>query len=139
MSIALHGNLRDFGIAEVFQLVGQQRKTGTLVVGEGSDAVFLSFDEGRVVNGGVVDSGGEGGSLGRQLVVSRGERCRQSNRDEQQREEGYGFRSVREIPFAHASVTCLRVDDAIHASSRADRSDNPTPAARWDLLRQTRA
>lgn len=70
MSVALHGNLRDFGIAEVFQLIGQQRKTGTLVVGEGGDAVFLAFDEGRVVLGGAVDSTTEGGSLGRQLVRS---------------------------------------------------------------------
>ncbi|HKK52381.1 MAG TPA: DUF4388 domain-containing protein, partial [Myxococcota bacterium] len=42
-SVALHGNLRDFGIAEVFQLIGQQRKTGTLeVVGE-EGAIFLAF------------------------------------------------------------------------------------------------
>ena len=52
MSIALHGNLRDFGIAEVFQLIGQQRKTGTLVVGEGARSILLVFDEGRVVRGG---------------------------------------------------------------------------------------
>ena len=32
MSIALRGNLRDFGIAEVFQLIGQQRKTGILEI-----------------------------------------------------------------------------------------------------------
>lgn len=70
MSVALHGNLRDFGIAEVFQLIGQQRKTGTLVVGEGGDSVFLGFDEGRVVMGGAVDTTTEGGSLGRQLVRS---------------------------------------------------------------------
>lgn len=68
MSIALHGNLRDFGIAEVFQLIGQQRKTGTLVVGEGGDAVALTFDEGRVVKGQAVDAASESGSLGRQLV-----------------------------------------------------------------------
>ncbi|MEE2679280.1 MAG: DUF4388 domain-containing protein [Myxococcota bacterium] len=30
MSVALRGNIRDFGIAEVFQLIGQQRKTGVL-------------------------------------------------------------------------------------------------------------
>lgn len=52
MSVALHGNLRDFGIAEVFQLIGQQRKTGTLVVGGEDDSIFLAFDEGRVVRGG---------------------------------------------------------------------------------------
>ena len=32
MAVALHGNLRDFGIGEVFQLIGQQRKTGVLEV-----------------------------------------------------------------------------------------------------------
>lgn len=70
MSIALHGNLRDFGIAEVFQLIGQQRKTGTLVVGEGADAVSLVFDEGRVVSGGAAGQSTPGESLGRQLVRS---------------------------------------------------------------------
>lgn len=68
MSVALHGNLRDFGIAEVFQLIGQQRKTGTLVVGSGTESVWLKFDEGHVVSGGGVDDGEDGGSLGRQLV-----------------------------------------------------------------------
>ena len=70
MAVALNGNLRDFGIAEVFQLIGQQRKTGMLVVGEGSNAVFLSFDDGRVVAGGATGQESEGGSLGSQLVRS---------------------------------------------------------------------
>lgn len=70
MAVALHGNLRDFGIAEVFQLIGQQRKTGMLVVGEGADAVFLSFDDGRVVAGGPTGQEGEGGAVGLQLVRS---------------------------------------------------------------------
>ncbi len=70
MAVALHGNLRDFGIAEVFQLIGQQRKTGMLVVGEGNDAVFLSFDDGRVVAGGATGQESEGGAVGSQLVRS---------------------------------------------------------------------
>ena len=37
MSVGLSGNLRDFGIADVFQLIGQQRKTGVLEL-KGSDA-----------------------------------------------------------------------------------------------------
>ena len=70
MSVALHGNLTDFGIAEVFQLVGQQRKTGTLVVeGEGG-SIFLAFDEGRVVRGGPEDSRADREPLGPQLVRS---------------------------------------------------------------------
>ena len=68
MSVALHGNLSDFGIAEVFQLIGQQRKTGTLVVEGDSGAIFLAFDEGRVVRGGPADSRGERDPLGPQLV-----------------------------------------------------------------------
>lgn len=49
MSIALHGNLRDFGIGEVFQLIGQQRKTGVLQVRGSQGEVELRFDDGRVV------------------------------------------------------------------------------------------
>jgi hypothetical protein len=70
MSVALHGNLRDFGIAEVFQLIGQQRKTGKLVVGEGDDAIVLAFDGGRVVRGGPAGAGSDSATLGRQLVRS---------------------------------------------------------------------
>jgi hypothetical protein len=70
MSVALHGNLKDFGIAEVFQLIGQQRKTGTLVVGEDAEAIFLAFDEGRVVRGGLSGSRSEREPLGQQLVRS---------------------------------------------------------------------
>lgn len=70
MSVALHGNLRDFGIAEVFQLIGQQRKTGTLVVGDGEEAIFLAFDNGRVVRGGPLGSRLAREPLGQQLVRS---------------------------------------------------------------------
>ncbi len=70
MSVALHGNLRDFGIAEVFQLIGQQRKTGTLVVGDEEDAIFLAFDAGCVVRGGPASSRTDREPLGPQLVRS---------------------------------------------------------------------
>lgn len=45
MAVALRGNLQDFGIAEVFQLIGQQRKTGTLDVSCKSQGLRLAFDE----------------------------------------------------------------------------------------------
>ncbi|HEB89934.1 MAG TPA: DUF4388 domain-containing protein [Deltaproteobacteria bacterium] len=70
MSVALHGNLRDFGIAEVFQLIGQQRKTGVLVVGDDEDSIFLAFDEGRVVRGGPAKNRLQRDPLGPQLVRS---------------------------------------------------------------------
>ncbi len=51
MSVALHGNLRDFGIGEVFQLIGQQQKTGVLDVTGESERVRIAFDRGAVVWG----------------------------------------------------------------------------------------
>jgi len=50
VTVALHGNLRDFGIGEVFQLIGQQRKTGVLEFqGDDAQVVQLRFDRGAVV------------------------------------------------------------------------------------------
>ncbi len=49
MSVALHGNLRDFGIGEVFQLIGHQRKTGVLEVSGEGDRLRIAFDHGSVV------------------------------------------------------------------------------------------
>ena len=49
MSVALRGNLQDFGIADVFQLIGQQNKTGLLEIQAGPQSMRLAFDEGRVV------------------------------------------------------------------------------------------
>jgi hypothetical protein len=49
MAVALRGNLRDFGIGEVFQLIGQQRKTGILEVEGTSEKLRMDFLEGAVV------------------------------------------------------------------------------------------
>ncbi|MFK7894301.1 MAG: DUF4388 domain-containing protein [Myxococcota bacterium] len=70
MSVALHGNLSDFGIAEVFQLIGQQRKTGVLIVGGEEDSIFLAFDAGCVVRGGPMVGEGDREPIGPQLVRS---------------------------------------------------------------------
>jgi len=57
MSVALRGSLSDFGIADVFQLVGQQRKTGVLVfTGTDDQQVELRFDRGAVVSASSVES-----------------------------------------------------------------------------------
>ncbi len=48
MGVALRGNLKDFGIAEVFQLIGQQTKTGVLEIEADDQKVQLAFDAGRV-------------------------------------------------------------------------------------------
>jgi hypothetical protein len=48
MATALRGNLRDFGIGEVFQLIGQQRKTGILEVEGTAEKIRMGFLEGAV-------------------------------------------------------------------------------------------
>ena len=55
MSSPLSGNLRDFGIAEIFQLIGQQRKSGVLDVLSGKREIVLRFSEGRIVSAAPVD------------------------------------------------------------------------------------
>lgn len=50
MAVALRGNLEDFGIADVFQLIGQQRKTGVLEFRGERGCVQLRFDRGAVVS-----------------------------------------------------------------------------------------
>lgn len=50
MAVGLSGNLVDFGIADVFQLIGQQRKTGLLELRSGSSRAQLVFDRGLIVS-----------------------------------------------------------------------------------------
>jgi hypothetical protein len=47
--MALKGTLKDFGIADIFQLIGQQGKTGVLHLVEGDQEVHVSFKDGNVV------------------------------------------------------------------------------------------
>jgi hypothetical protein len=68
MSVALRGNLQDFGIADIFQLIGQQRKTGVLeFTGTDGLRVQLRFDRGAVVSAAHADSRAHE-SLGNMLV-----------------------------------------------------------------------
>src|SRR4051812_25031853 len=48
--MALRGTLKDFGIADVFSLIGSQNKTGQLVVQGKDEKVTLHFVDGGVVN-----------------------------------------------------------------------------------------
>jgi len=67
MSVALRGNLQDFGVGEVFQLIGQQRKTGMLEVAGDGERIQLSFDHGSVVSAAPVGPHDHAG-LGEMLV-----------------------------------------------------------------------
>lgn len=47
--MALKGTLKDFGIADILQLIGQQTKTGTLNLTNKGEAVMVSFKDGNIV------------------------------------------------------------------------------------------
>jgi hypothetical protein len=47
--MALKGTLKDFGIADILQLIGQQQKTGVLVLTQKQDTVAVTFREGNIV------------------------------------------------------------------------------------------
>lgn len=47
--MALEGTLRDFSLADIFQLIGLQRKTGVLTLKSKEDVVTISFLDGKVV------------------------------------------------------------------------------------------
>lgn len=47
--MALRGTLKDFGIADIFQLIGHQGKTGILAVRNRAQEVQIFFSEGNVV------------------------------------------------------------------------------------------
>jgi len=47
--MALSGLIKDFGLGDIFQLVGIQRKTGLLTLEAGGEAVTIKFLDGQVV------------------------------------------------------------------------------------------
>jgi len=47
--MALEGTLKDFSLADIFQLIGLQRKTGVLTLSGKDDTVTVTFLEGKVV------------------------------------------------------------------------------------------
>ncbi len=46
--MALKGTLKDFGIADILQLIGQQQKTGVLQLTQRSDTVAVTFKDGNI-------------------------------------------------------------------------------------------
>jgi hypothetical protein len=48
--MALQGNLRDFSITEILQLIGQQLKTGVLKINKGKKLIEIYFVDGMIVH-----------------------------------------------------------------------------------------
>jgi len=65
--MALRGTLKDFGVAEILQLIAQQTKSGTLRLRNKEEEVHVYFDAGNVVRAEQV-SGKEAHLLGHRLV-----------------------------------------------------------------------
>jgi len=47
--MALEGTIKDFGLPDIFQLIGLQRKTGMLALNNGLESVTVAFENGMVV------------------------------------------------------------------------------------------
>jgi len=97
MAASLRGDLKDFGIADVFQLIGQQRKTGVLEFNGDGQQIQILFDEGAVVSATPVGSW-PGAAFGEMLM-----RCGMLSRDrvdELRRECGASARSVSGVATA---------------------------------------
>ena len=47
--MALSGTLKDFGIADILQLIGQQTKTGQLHLKAKDQEVHIAFKDGNIV------------------------------------------------------------------------------------------
>ena len=54
--MALEGTLKDFSLADIFQLIGIQKKTGILTLKNEGDVVTVSFLNGSVVSADRYDS-----------------------------------------------------------------------------------
>lgn len=65
--MALRGTLKDFGVAEILQLIAQQTKTGILRLRSGDEEIHVCFDMGNVVRAEHVTAN-EAHLLGHRLV-----------------------------------------------------------------------
>ena len=48
--MALEGTIKDFGLPDIFQLIGLQKKTGVLRLNNESDEVVIAFKDGMLVS-----------------------------------------------------------------------------------------
>jgi hypothetical protein len=122
--VALRGNLKDFGIADVFQLIGQQRKTGQLEITRGSRHMWLAFDEGAVVWAVPAGRGGKPG-FGESLV-----RCgllTQERLRELESECQASARSLQAVLAGGADVNAQELDEVISQISH----DTVFEVLRW--------
>lgn len=67
--MALQGTLEDFGIADIFQLIGQQKKTGILVASKKDNTVHIHFRDGCILAA-EVQNRGHAERLGEMMLLA---------------------------------------------------------------------
>ncbi|MDP3039714.1 MAG: DUF4388 domain-containing protein [Deltaproteobacteria bacterium] len=68
----LTGSLKDFGLTDLFQILGQQQKTGILNLQENKKGIIqVQFDKGMIVGVAFPSEASEETSLGRRLIQGR--------------------------------------------------------------------
>jgi hypothetical protein len=98
MAASLRGDLKDFGIADVFQLIGQQRKTGVLEFNGEGQQIQILFDEGAVVSAAPIGSWREAAFA--EMLMRCGLLSR-DRADKLRRECGASARSLSGVAAAH--------------------------------------
>jgi uncharacterized protein DUF4388 len=107
--MALQGTLKDFGLGDIFQLIGIQRKTGVLKLESAEDSVTIKFLEGQVVGADTKRRSVEG-LLGSVLV--RTGRITATQLQEALREQK---RSLQRLGFVLVRNGMISEDDLIEA------------------------
>lgn len=123
--MALKGNLSDFGIVQLLNLVNLAKKTGTLAVGEDDTRATLSFEEGKLVyatmQGGDADSQ-LAAALRRSGVITEGQARTIESRA--------GSRSDQELGVALVNAGYVTQSEVIE-SIRAHVLRNVHPLFAW--------
>lgn len=109
MSVALRGNLEDFGISDVFQLIGQQGKTGVLeILGPARRRMRLVFDGGKIVRA-APEGAHDGDALGEMLV--RCGRLTPEQRDTAERRAAGDSLSLSRALFAEGFLSVPEIEE----------------------------
>jgi hypothetical protein len=108
--MALEGTLRDFHIADIFQLIGLQKKTGVLTVRGEEDTVAITFSDGMVVWA-KAEKGGLDDKLGSRLVKMG--RITEAQLDEALKEQRETLQRLGYILVNHGYVTRQELQRAV--------------------------
>ena len=130
--MALKGTLKDFSLADIFQLIGIQKKTGVLTLKSDKEVVTVSFVEGNVVSADALNNGGF--RVGADLEVYEPVGCGRCNRS------GYRGRiGLFSVMSMSERIKDLTVTGAPEAEITEAAREEGMQTLREDGLRKIRA